>query len=144
MKLPRNAKIFRGQLDAAPFASVSFLLLLLILLHSKIVFNPGIQVNLPEAATSLPGTASPAVVVALDSGGQLYYEQQNISLEALRDRLRAAVEQSDGPITLQVQADRSASLETTVLLLSLAEEVGMARAHIVTRPKPEPIRRVAR
>jgi biopolymer transport protein ExbD len=144
MKLPRNAKIFRGQLDAAPFASVSFLLLLLILLHSKIVFNPGIQVDLPISGTSLPGSASPAVVVALDAAGQLYYDQQNITLPDLRDRLRLVVEQSQTPITLQVQADRSASLETTVLLLSLAEEVGMQRAHIVTRPNAAPIRSLTR
>ena len=32
MKLPRNAKIFSGQLDAAPFAAIFFLLVLFVLL----------------------------------------------------------------------------------------------------------------
>jgi biopolymer transport protein ExbD len=144
MKLPRNAKLFRGQLDAAPFASVSFILLLLILLHSKIVFNPGLQVDLPEVETSLPGSADPAVVVALDAAGQFYYDQQNVTLEELRDRLKAVVAQSPQPLILQVQADRSASLQATVLLLGLAEEVGMHRAHIVTRPKAEPVQSFTR
>jgi len=36
MKFPRNARIFRGQLDAAPFAAVFFLLVLLLMLGTRV------------------------------------------------------------------------------------------------------------
>jgi len=36
MKFPRNARIFRGQLDAAPFAIVFFLLVLFLMLASLV------------------------------------------------------------------------------------------------------------
>jgi hypothetical protein len=42
MKFPRNARIFRGQLDAAPFAAVLFLLVIFLMLGS-LVYTTGSQ-----------------------------------------------------------------------------------------------------
>lgn len=143
MRLPRNAKIFRGQLDAAPFAGVTFLLLLFIVLQSKLVFTPGIRVDLPETSVDLPGIPGASVAVAIDGNGQVYYDNQAIaSLDDLRQRLREAVRKSKEPLTLEVMADKSATLETTAPILSLAGEAGMRRALLVTRPQLEPITRV--
>ena len=140
MRLPRNAKVFRGQLDAAPFAAVTFLLLLFIVLQSKLVFTPVIPIELPEVPLDLPGTAQPTVVVAIDRSGQMYYDNQPvINLKELRSQLKAVVEKSAEPVGLEVQADRSATWETTAPLLSVASEAGMRQAWLVTRPKIEPI-----
>ena len=50
MKFPRSARIFRGHLDVAPFASVFFLLVIFALLGA-LIYTPGIPVELqlPEA-----------------------------------------------------------------------------------------------
>ncbi len=42
MRFPHNTKIFRGQLDAAPFVGVFFLLVIFLLFNSGLVFTPGI------------------------------------------------------------------------------------------------------
>ncbi len=78
VKLPRNARIFRGRLDAAPFATVLFLLLLFMMLLS-LVYTPGIRVplDLPTAA-DLPGTDKLTLAVAIDANGQIYFENQPI------------------------------------------------------------------
>ncbi|MFO1499545.1 MAG: hypothetical protein U1G07_14330 [Verrucomicrobiota bacterium] len=47
MRLPRNLKIFRGQLDVAPFAGVTFLLPLY-RPAIQLVFTPGIVLDLPR------------------------------------------------------------------------------------------------
>jgi biopolymer transport protein ExbD len=140
MRLPRNVKVFRGQLDAAPFAGVTFLILLFLALQSKLVFTPGIRIDLPEVAGDVPGTADPTAVVAIDRSGQLYYESQAVvSLADLRARLSALVQNSSRPVTLEVQADKSATWETTAPVLGLAAELGMPQAFLVTRPRAEPI-----
>ena len=141
MKLPRNAKIFRGQLDAAPFACVVFLLLIFLILQSKLVFTPGIlmDLNLPEVPVDLPGTANPTVVVAIDRAGQLYCDSQSTTLTKLRAQLKAVVEQAKTPVTLEVQADKAATWGTTAPLLSLAWEVGLRDAWIVTRTANQPV-----
>jgi biopolymer transport protein ExbD len=141
MKLPRNVKIFRGQLDAAPFASVAFLLLIFLVLQSKLVFTPGLllRIDVPEVPVDLAGTVNPTVVVAVDRTGQIYCDSQATTLTNLRAHLKNVVRQAKEPVTLEVQADKAASWETTAPLLSLAKEAGVREALIVTRPRLEPI-----
>jgi len=49
MRFPRSVKPFRGQLELAPFLSVFFLLAILLLFGSSLVFTPGIPLHLPES-----------------------------------------------------------------------------------------------
>lgn len=134
MRLPRNAKVFRGQLDAAPVAGVVFLLVIFLALNSLLVFVPGVPIELP-AGDELPGSANPTLVVAVDRNGQLYYENQAIDDAHLKTRLRDEVRGTKGPVTLLVQADKAVSYETIVQLGRLAREVGIADAVLATRPK---------
>jgi len=76
MKFPRNARIFRGQLDAAPFAAVLFLLVIFLMLGS-LVYTPGVPLQLP-VANDLPGTDKPTIAVAIDGNGRLFFENQGI------------------------------------------------------------------
>jgi len=133
VKFPRNAKIFRGQLDAAPFAGVFFCLVIFLLL-ALLVHTPGVRIQLP-AATDLPGTDHPSLVVAVDPAGQFYFENQLIQADELKARLQAAVKKSAEPLTLVVQADKSVKCETLVGLTLLAREAGMKEALLATLPR---------
>jgi hypothetical protein len=53
MRFPRNAKMFRGQMDAAPFAGVFFLLTLFVLLAS-FTYTPGVRLRLPRQTCPEP------------------------------------------------------------------------------------------
>jgi biopolymer transport protein ExbD len=141
MKFGRNAKIFRGQLDAAPLASVLFVFMILLLLHPALVFLPGVPVNLPESV-DLPGTTNPKVVVVIDRGGQMYFESQAIDDAVLKDKLEAAVLKNKGALTLVVQADKETKHDTLVRLAGTAREVGIREVLLATRPQlvPAPAR----
>ena len=138
MKFPRNTKIFRGQLDAAPVASVLFVFMILLLLHPAFVFLPGVPVNLPETV-DLPGTTNPKAVVVIDRGGQIYFESQAIDESALREQLETAVLKNKGLLTLVVQADKETRHETLVHLAALAREVGIREVLLATRPQLAPV-----
>ena len=60
MKFPRNARMFKGHLDAAPLASVFFCLLIFVLLAS-LIYTPGVRIELPEAITGAPAVSGPTV-----------------------------------------------------------------------------------
>jgi biopolymer transport protein ExbD len=141
MRFARNSKIFRGQLDAAPFASVLFVFMTLLLLHPALVFLPGIPVNLPESV-DLPGTTNPKAVVVIDRGGQIYFDSQAIDEPTLKEKLEAAVLKNKGVLTLVVQADKETRHETMVRLAGLAREVGIREVLLATRPQlvPAPAR----
>jgi len=136
MKFPRNATIFRRQLDAAPFAAVFFLLVMFVMLGT-LVYTPGARVELQlPRADGLPGTDKPSVSVALDADGRLYYENQWIQEGELKRRLQAAVQKSGEPLTLVVQADKAVSYGMCLRLALLARDAGIAEALLATLPSP--------
>jgi len=134
MKFPRNARIFRGQLDATPFAAVFFLLVLFLML-SSLVYTPGVQVQLP-LADNLPGTERATVTVAVDPNGRFYYENQGIGENRLRERLRQAVASSAEPLTLVVQEDRAVTYALQTQLLLLARDAGITNVLLATLQPP--------
>jgi biopolymer transport protein ExbD len=133
MKFPRNARIFRGQLDAAPFAAVFFLLVIFLML-SSLVYTPGVRLQLP-VADNLAGTDKQGVPVALAKNGQLFFEDQPISESELKNRLREAARKSDEPLTLVVQADAGVSYDMLVRLTLLAREAGISEAWLAALPR---------
>src|SRR6185503_2469759 len=106
MRLPRNRQIFRGQLDIAAFAGVLFILLIFILLHSRLVFTPGVSIHLTEA-DDLPGVIGHTIVVAVDASGQYYFDNQLTHERLLRVRLAEEVNASREPVTLVIQLDKA-------------------------------------
>jgi biopolymer transport protein ExbD len=134
MRFPRTTKIFRGQIEAAPFLGVFFLLLIFILLNSALVFTPGVTVQLPEAA-DLPGASGPTLVVAVDRQGQFYFENQATAEAQLKEKFLAAVAQSTEPLTLIIQGDKEAKYGMMLQLELLARETGIKKVVQGTRPK---------
>jgi biopolymer transport protein ExbD len=134
MKFPRNARIFRGHLDAAPFATVFFLLVIFLMLGS-LVYTPGVHLNLPMA-DDLPGTDKPTVTVAVDANGRYYFENETIEEKPLRNRLRLATQASPEPLTLVIQADRAATHEMVVHLALLGREAGITNGILAALPRP--------
>ena len=133
MTFPRNARIIRAQLEVAPFAALFFLLVMFLLVGS-LVYTPGVHIQLPMAA-DLPGNDKPAVYVTLDGNGRLYFENQLIEENELKNRLRRAVKSSAQKLTLVVQADKSASYEQLVRLTLLARDSGISEALLATLPR---------
>ena len=134
MKFPRNARIFRGQLDAAPFAAVFFLMVIFMML-SSLVYTPGVHIQLPMA-DKLMGTDQLTVAVAIDANGRYYFENQAIDEAQLRTRLRQAAIAAGEPLTLVIRADQAASNEMLVRLGLLAREAGITNGLLATLPRP--------
>jgi|KBSMisStaDraftv2_1062788.scaffolds.fasta_scaffold87789_2 biopolymer transport protein ExbD len=136
MKFPRNARIFRGQLDAAPYAIV-FSCLLLFLLLSSLVYTPGVSIRLP-VAPGLAGTDKPTIAVAMDRNGRLYFDYKSVDEAELRTRLKQAVAKSPEPLTLLLKADRAVTLDQLDRLQMLAREAGIFEIMQATLPAAPP------
>ena len=135
MKLPRNAKIFRGQLDMAPFMGVFLLLLLFVLFQQNISFVPGVRVQLPEAV-ALSGIQGPTIGLVMDTQGQVYFDNQLIKTNELRGRLESAVTRAGQPVTLIVRADRKVSLGAWTELNVVARAAGVREVLLAVQPGP--------
>lgn len=135
MKFPRNARIYRGHLDAAPYASVFFLLVIFVLLGSM-TYTPGVRVQLPAVSQELPGTDRPTISVALGAGGQIYFKNQLVEDEQqFQSQLRDAAAKAKEPLTLIVQADKTATEEHLIRLATLARSAGINEMLFATLPR---------
>jgi biopolymer transport protein ExbD len=134
MKFPRNARIFRGQLDAAPFASVFFLLVLFVMLGSRL-YSPGVRLELPSTGdVDLPGTDQPTVSVAVTANA-IYFNNQLVSENEFSNQLNAARQSISQPLTLVVEADKDVSEERLVHLALLARGAGVTNSLLATLPR---------
>lgn len=133
MRFHRNVKMLRGQLDAAPVLTVFFLLLIFVLM-GRMVYTPGVHLELP-AADDLPGLDRPSVHVAVDPQGRLYYENQLVAETNLVKQLRDAVQSSSESLTLVVHADRKVTQESLVRVTLLARQAGIHDALLATLPR---------
>jgi biopolymer transport protein ExbD len=144
MKFPRNARMLKGHLDFAPFASVFFCLLIFVLL-SSLVYTPGARIHLPPASPGQTGVNGPIVKVFLDSGGHAYFRGQMISDKELRFDLAQEVKRSSEPLTLVLGADTNVTVAQQNRLWSLAREAGITNLLQATEPggaDPPPARRI--
>jgi biopolymer transport protein ExbD len=132
MKFPRNARVFRGNFDVTPYASVFFLLVIFVLLGS-LVYTPGVRLNLP-VADGLPGTDKPTVSVAVDSVGRLYFRSQLIEEAELRKQLMATVRNTP-ELALVIQADKSVAYDNLIRLALLARDTGIRDVLLATLPR---------
>lgn len=135
MRLPRNARIFRGQLDAAPFIGVFFILLIFILLHTSLVSHPGVEIILPRSG-ELPGPTGPVLVVAIDDGGEVYFENRAVRRAELEERLTDRAKEMDASATLVVQADQSVPQRMLIHIAETARRAGIHKAVLATRSSP--------
>ena len=135
MRFVRQAKILRGPLNAAPVAGVMMLLVIFILL-SSLLYTPGVLIQLP-VADSLTVTDNPTVVVAVDSGGQCFFENKPVEAAelkaALKRHLHNAALQSK-TLTMVLLADKAANNEVIMRLETLAQAAGITEVLIAARP----------
>ena len=135
MKFPRNARVTKGSLEAAPWATVMFLLVIFVMLGG-LLYTPGVHVQLP-ATDELPGTDKPTVTVAVDAAGRLFFQNQLVTDEAaLTNRLSEIIRAAPEKPALVVQADKSASYENLVRVMQLGRAVGFETTVLATLPRP--------
>ena len=143
MKFPRSARIFRGHLDVAPFASV-FLLLVIFVMLGSLLYTPGMRVQLrglelPTTTNELIGTDQPLIAVAVDADGKFYFENQATDDNALRASLKEAVKKKlPQSLVLLVRADKRVSHDNLQHLMLLASEAGIREAWFAVLPQIVP------
>jgi biopolymer transport protein ExbD len=136
MKFPRNAQIFRGQLDASPFVGVLFLLTMFLLLHSTLVSTPGVSIDLPTGPGELPGSANEEVMIAVDQNGRLFLQNQLTEESHLKEQLAKLRAK---PVSVVLLADKSVPYETLMRLLSVVREAGVSgEVTLATRSPARP------
>ncbi len=133
-----------GLLRMAPWLDMVLVILYLVLLHSRVVLQPGVVVELPVAQSD-SGLTSSLIVVALVAGtpqaplyrvffdNVAYALEDEQRLEALRTALSEKRIHLD-ETALTLYADRRIEHHHLMRLIQLAQQAGMQRINLGTQP----------
>ena len=160
MKIIRpHAKVFAGRLDPVPFINILFLLLIFFLISSSLVFQPGIQVDLPPAQNPTMN-ATDKLVITITRNSLVFFNDKRVEWSDLERELRnlildskiATSRRNNIRVTgigdkgvrnpaVVLRADSSVSYERVMEVVSLARslDLGVYMATALPKPvKPQP------
>jgi biopolymer transport protein TolR len=128
-----------SEINVTPLVDVMMVLLVIFIITAPLMVSR-LAMDLPKTE-GVQASAPPRVVrLALDTQGQVYFDEQSVSVEALARLLheRAAqwAAQGDGSMPeVQLRADEAVPYGRVVEVMGLAQQAGLNRLGFVTEPK---------
>lgn len=122
-----------SDINMTPLIDVMLVLVVIFILTAPLLAS-SLRLDLPQAQAARPQEAPQALQVALGKDGQLYVQDQPLTLDALRQRLAQAAQQN--PQTeIQLRADESVPYGKVVAVLDAAHQAGLSRIGFVAQPR---------
>ena len=124
------------RVELTPMVDVVFNLLIFFMISTTFVQAPGLDIQLPESSAERVQKEPDEVKVYLSRGGDIFFEDEKVSLEQFRNRLEEFGERS-ADMTFLLMADREALHGRVVQLMDLARESGFHRLAIATETRSD-------
>ena len=126
----RPKKRYAVQMPITPLIDIVFMLLIYFLLTTNFMVDEGIKIKLPQARAAAPQTEE-TITVYVDSQGQAFLGEDEISLDQLFDRLKEKIGARQDELVV-VRADRSVMLNKAVKVMDIAKAAGAGRLCLAT------------
>jgi biopolymer transport protein ExbD len=123
----------KATFDITPLVDCVLLLLIFFMLTSSFVFQPGIKVDLPKAATTEPNIKK-ELVVLITKEGNLFFREQRITLKAFKALLKKEIA-ANKKAFLIISADKEALHGRVVEVMDTAKLAGIERIAIAALAK---------
>ena len=118
-----------SEINVTPMVDVMLVLLVIFILTAPLLAS-AIKLDLPKTDAAKPDTASVSVTLVVDKTGQIFFNNQPVSSDALRTRLAQTAAQN--PETeIQLRADETVAYGKVVSVMGEAQKAGLNRIGFV-------------
>lgn len=125
-----------SEINMVPLIDVMLVLLVIFIITAPLLSH-SIKINVPQASSE-PVQQDPKVVdFAVDANGQLFWNEQPVSMEQI-PALMAAEAALDPQPEIRLRADLDTRYEVLAQVMSMARQSGLKRLGFVTRPGATP------
>ncbi len=122
MKLERSPGLHPALMFIAPSLDVVLALIFFIILSTSFLLQPGVEVSVPDSPFLLAPQRDPLVVsIAAPPISALYFENEQVTLEELRDRLERRPSRNN---TIIIKSDRRAPVEQLAGVMNITLGMG--------------------
>jgi biopolymer transport protein ExbD len=97
------------------------------------VIRHAVKIDLPHASSQKEDTKPAQVTVSIDADGNVLWDDQKISGDALQAKIAAAAQQNPQP-ELHLNADRKVAYEKVAQVMSGVRAGGLTKIGFVTVP----------
>ena len=122
MKLERSPGLHPALMFIAPSLDVVLALIFFIILSTSFLLQPGVEVYVPDSPFLLAPQRDPLVVsIAAPPISALYFENEQVTLEELRERLERRPSRNN---TIIIKSDRLAPVEQLAGVMNITLGMG--------------------
>ncbi len=111
------------EINLIPLIDIMLVLMIIFMVTATVV-TASVPLTLPGTAAHPLQSPPAAVTLSIDAQGQMYWDQQGVSLNTLTQRLQLAAAQSPQP-TLLLRTDREARYDVLAQVMGLASAAGI-------------------
>lgn len=121
-----------SEINMVPLIDVMLVLLVIFIITAPLLSH-SIKINVPQASSQPVEQELKSIDLAVDAAGQLFWNEQPVSAEELKQRfaLEAAL---DPQPELRIRADLNTRYEVLAQVMSSARAAGLKRLGFITRP----------
>ncbi len=117
-------------IDISPLMDCVFILLIFFIVTTTFVEETGVEVDKPQAASSVR-LEKTSILIALTKKGEVVYGGREIGISGVRPLVKRMLQKEDVPVI--IQADASAQSGLLVRLIDEAKLAGAAKVSVATR-----------
>jgi len=119
-----------GAIDISPLIDCVFILLIFFIVTTTFVEETGVDVDKPQAASSVPLKKN-SILIALTAKGEVVYAKRDIGIGGVRSLVKLMIQKEQVPVI--VQADAEAPSGLLVRVIDEAKLAGAKTVSIATR-----------
>ena len=126
------------EIRITPLIDILLLLLIFFTISSRLRWNPGLTLDLPQASSSVPVDRPMRLLVMIDEEGTVYLQGEEVAADALGAELKAALTElgPESP-TLELEADRRAPYGSVLGVIDEARGLGLEKIIAFTETAEE-------
>ena len=117
-------------IDISPLMDCVFILLIFFIVTTTFVEETGVEVDKPQAASSVQ-LEKTSILIALTKKGEVVYGGREIGLSGVRPLVKRMLQKEDVPVI--IQADSSAQSGMLVRIIDEAKLAGAVKVSVATR-----------
>lgn len=112
-----------NEINLIPLIDI-MLVLMIIFLVTATVMNPAIPLSLPQTSASQIPQDPKIVSISIDAKGQVFWDQQAVSLIELEQRMRQAASEQPKP-AVHLRADKATAYDHVAQVMARAGDAGL-------------------
>ena len=111
-----------AEINITPFTDVVLVLLVIFMIATPFIYQSSMKVQLPQATKS--AETSRDVIITINAEGEVFLEDARIDLDALKDKLKAMVQNSPD-VSVIINGDKNVKYDYVIQVMDVLTQAGV-------------------